>query len=57
MWLAALVEKNIGVVHTGINVPAGSVKAKYNVAGAKMFERYCADCAAYCYDLDACRWR
>ena len=35
--------KNSGVVHTGINVPAGSVKAKYNVAGAKMFEQYCAD--------------
>jgi glycerol-3-phosphate dehydrogenase len=35
--------KNSGVVHTGINVPTGSVKAKYNVAGAKMFEQYCAD--------------
>ena len=35
--------KNSGVVHTGINVPAGSVKAKYNVADAKMFEQYCAD--------------
>ncbi|NQW19671.1 MAG: NAD(P)/FAD-dependent oxidoreductase [Chloroflexi bacterium] len=35
--------KNSGVVHTGINVPYGSVKAKYNVAGAKMFEQYCAD--------------
>lgn len=35
--------KNSGVVHTGINVPTGSVKAKYNVAGARMFEQYCAD--------------
>ncbi len=35
--------KNSGVVHTGINVPYGSVKAKFNVAGAKMFEQYCAD--------------
>jgi glycerol-3-phosphate dehydrogenase len=35
--------KNSGVVHTGINVPFGSVKAKFNVAGAKMFEQYCAD--------------
>ena len=35
--------KNSGVVHTGINVPHGSVKAKFNVAGAKMFEQYCAD--------------
>ncbi len=35
--------KNSGVVHTGINVPHGSVKAKYNVAGARMFEEYCAD--------------
>jgi glycerol-3-phosphate dehydrogenase len=35
--------KNSGVVHTGINVPTGSVKAKYNVAGAEMFEEYCDD--------------
>ncbi|MBP38647.1 MAG: NAD(P)/FAD-dependent oxidoreductase [Dehalococcoidia bacterium] len=35
--------KNSGVVHTGINVPFGSVKAKFNVAGARMFEKYCAD--------------
>jgi len=35
--------KNSGVAHTGINVPAGSVKARYNAAGAKMFEQYCAD--------------
>lgn len=35
--------KNSGVVHTGINVPHGSVKAKFNVAGARMFEQYCAD--------------
>ena len=35
--------KNSGVVHTGINVPPGSVKAKFNIAGAKIFEQYCAD--------------
>ncbi|NQW17136.1 MAG: NAD(P)/FAD-dependent oxidoreductase [Chloroflexi bacterium] len=35
--------KNSGVVHTGINVPTGSVKAKLNVAGAEMFEDLCAD--------------
>ncbi len=35
--------KNSGVIHTGINVPAGSVKGKYNVAGAQNFEEYCAD--------------
>ncbi len=35
--------KNSGVVHTGINVPADSVKGKYNVAGAQFFEQYCAD--------------
>lgn len=35
--------KNSGVVHTGINVPTGSVKARYNVAGARMFEQYCDD--------------
>jgi glycerol-3-phosphate dehydrogenase len=35
--------KNSGVVHTGINVPPGSVKARYNVAGAENFEEYCAD--------------
>lgn len=35
--------KNSGVVHTGINVPPGSVKARYNVAGARMFEEYCTD--------------
>ena len=35
--------KNSGVVHTGINVPTGSAKARYNVAGARVFEQYCAD--------------
>lgn len=35
--------KNSGVVHTGINVPTGSEKARYNVAGAQIFEQYCAD--------------
>ena len=30
--------KNSGVVHTGFNVPTGSVKAQLNVAGAEMFE-------------------
>lgn len=35
--------KNSGVVHTGINVPTGSVKARYNVAGAKVYEQYCKD--------------
>jgi glycerol-3-phosphate dehydrogenase len=35
--------KNSGVVHTGINVPADSVKGKYNVVGAENFEEYCAD--------------
>ncbi|MDA0232567.1 MAG: NAD(P)/FAD-dependent oxidoreductase, partial [Chloroflexi bacterium] len=35
--------KNSGVVHTGINVPTGSVKAQYNVDGARMFEQYCSD--------------
>ncbi|HIF72299.1 MAG TPA: FAD/NAD(P)-binding oxidoreductase [Dehalococcoidia bacterium] len=35
--------KNSGVVHTGINVPVGSVKGKYNVRGAEIFEQYCED--------------
>ena len=35
--------KNSGVVHTGINVPTGSVKARLNVAGAEVFEELCAD--------------
>ncbi len=35
--------KNSGVVHTGINVPADSVKGKYTVAGAQFCEQYCAD--------------
>ena len=33
--------KNSGVVHTGFNVPTGSLKAKFNVAGAALFEEYC----------------
>lgn len=35
--------KNSGVVHTGINVPTGSLKAKFNVAGALVFEQLCDD--------------
>lgn len=35
--------KNSGVVHTGINVPTGSLKAKVNVQGAAMFESLCAE--------------
>lgn len=33
--------KNSGVVHTGFNVPIGSVKARLNVLGASMFEDMC----------------
>jgi len=33
--------KNSGVVHTGFNVPTGSVKARLNVLGASMFEDLC----------------
>lgn len=33
--------KNSGVVHTGFNVPVGSVKARLNVLGASMFEDLC----------------
>lgn len=33
--------KNSGVVHTGFNVPKGSVKAPLNVLGASMFEELC----------------
>jgi glycerol-3-phosphate dehydrogenase len=33
--------KNSGVVHTGFNVPKGSVKARLNVLGAGMFEAMC----------------
>ena len=35
--------KNSGVVHTGFNVPAGSVKARLNLAGARVFEDLCAE--------------
>src|SRR3990172_7906313 len=35
--------KNSGVVHTGINVPVGSVKAALNVRGAAVFEDLCRD--------------
>lgn len=35
--------KNSGVVHTGINVPTGSENARYNVAGTRIIEQYCAD--------------
>jgi glycerol-3-phosphate dehydrogenase len=35
--------KNSGVVHTGFNVPKGSVKARLNVLGASMFEGVCTD--------------
>jgi len=33
--------KNSGVVHTGFNVPKGSLKARLNVLGASMFEDMC----------------
>ena len=33
--------KNSGVVHTGFNVPKGSVKARLNVLGASLFEELC----------------
>ncbi len=33
--------KNSGVVHTGFNVPKGSLKARLNVQGAAMFEELC----------------
>lgn len=33
--------KNSGVVHTGFNVPKGSVKARLNVLGASLFEALC----------------
>ena len=35
--------KNSGVVHTGINVPVDSLKSKYNMRGAELFEQYCED--------------
>lgn len=35
--------KNSAVVHTGFNVPTGSLKARLNVAGAAMFEGLCRD--------------
>ena len=35
--------KNSGVVHTGFNVPTGTVKARLNVAGARMFEDICSE--------------
>ena len=35
--------KNSGVVHTGFNVPRGSLKARLNVLGASMFEAICTD--------------
>ncbi|MBI2885947.1 MAG: NAD(P)/FAD-dependent oxidoreductase [Chloroflexi bacterium] len=34
--------KNSAVVHTGFNVPVGSVKARLNVAGARMYGELCA---------------
>jgi glycerol-3-phosphate dehydrogenase len=33
--------RNSGVVHSGIQVPAGSLKAELNVAGSKLFPRLC----------------
>lgn len=35
--------KNSGVVHTGFNVPTGTLKARLNVAGALVFEDLCRD--------------
>jgi glycerol-3-phosphate dehydrogenase len=35
--------KNSGVAHTGFNVPTGSVKARLNVEGARVFEQLCAE--------------
>ncbi len=35
--------KNSGVVHTGFNVPTGSLKTRLNVAGASVFEEFCAE--------------
>ncbi len=35
--------KNSGVVHTGFNVPIGSIKAELNVAGARIFESLCEE--------------
>jgi glycerol-3-phosphate dehydrogenase len=35
--------KNSAVVHTGFNVPIGSVKARLNVRGARVFEQMCAE--------------
>ncbi|MBI2871688.1 MAG: NAD(P)/FAD-dependent oxidoreductase [Chloroflexi bacterium] len=35
--------KNSAVVHTGFNVKTGSLKARLNVAGARMFEGLCAE--------------
>ena len=35
--------KNSGVVHTGFNVPTGSLKTRLNVAGARVFEDLCAE--------------
>jgi glycerol-3-phosphate dehydrogenase len=35
--------KNSAVVHTGFNVPPGSLKARLNVAGAAVFENVCRE--------------